>query len=87
MIKYITKKNSINFKTITMSKKEAQVEVPQVEETQEDVQQDAKALVITIQLAEALIGYLKSKPMVEVEALVSAIAQSQQVTISQEPKE
>ena len=70
-----------------MSKKEAQVESPQVEETQEDVQQDAKALVITIQLAEALIGYLKSKPMVEVEALVSAIAQSQQVTISQEPTE
>lgn len=70
-----------------MSKKEAQVEAPQVEETQEDVQQDAKALLVTIQLAEALVGYLKSKPMVEVEALVNAIAQSQQVTISQEPKE
>ena len=70
-----------------MSKKETQVESPQVEEKGNDAQQDDKALVITIQLAEALIGYLKSKPMVEVEGLVNAIAQSQQVTITQQPTE
>ena len=43
------------------------------EEVQE---QEANAIVITIKLAEALIGYLKTKPMVEVEAFVGAISQS-----------
>jgi hypothetical protein len=44
------------------------------EEVQE--QQDANAIVITIQLAEAIVGYLKTKPMVEVEAFVNAMSQS-----------
>ena len=47
------------------------------ETVQEEVQQDApNAIVVTIKLAEALIGYLKTKPMVEVEAFVGAISQS-----------
>ncbi len=33
-------------------------------------------------LAESLIGYLRSKPMNEVEGLVNALAQSQQVTVT-----
>tara|TARA_R100000544_G_C2198575_1_gene45481 strand:+ start:189 stop:395 length:207 start_codon:yes stop_codon:yes gene_type:complete len=59
------------------------------EEVQEEVQQqDApNAIVITIELAEALVGYLKTKPMVEVEALVNAIAQSPGVTVIKEPTE
>ena len=54
----------------------------------EEVQQEANALVINMKLAEALVGYLKTKPMVEVEALVNAIAQSPGVVINneQEPK-
>ena len=55
------------------------------EEVQEEVvQQEANALVIDMKLAEALVGYLKTKPMVEVEALVNAIAQSQLVVVNQE---
>lgn len=62
-----------------MSKKEV---------VQEEVQQEANALVIDMKLAEALVGYLKTKPMVEVEALVNAIAQSPGVVVNkeQEPK-
>ena len=58
------------------------------EEAQEGVQQEANALVIDMKLAEALVGYLKTKPMVEVEALVNAIAQSPGVVVNkeQEPK-
>ena len=55
------------------------------EEVQEEVKQDApNALVISMKLAEALVGYLKTKPMVEVEALVNAIAQSPGVVVSDE---
>ena len=54
------------------------------EEVQE---QEANAIVITIKLAEALVGYLKTKPMVEVEAFVNAISQSPGVVISQEANE
>ncbi len=55
----------------------------------EEVQQEANALVITMKLAEALVGYLKTKPMVEVEALVNAITQSPGVVINneEEPKQ
>ena len=62
-----------------MSKKEV---------VQEEAQQEANALVIDMKLAEALVGYLKTKPMVEVEALVNAIAQSPGVVVNkeQEPK-
>jgi hypothetical protein len=55
------------------------------EEVQE--QQGANAIVITIQLAEAVVGYLKTKPMIEVEAFVNAIAQSPGVVINQEASE
>lgn len=55
------------------------------EEVQE--QQDANAIVITIKLAEAIVGYLKTKPMIEVEALVNAISQSPGVVINQEANE
>ena len=63
-----------------MSKKEV---------VQEEAQQEANALVIDMKLAEALVGYLKTKPMVEVEALVNAIVQSPSVIVNQEqePKE
>ena len=54
------------------------------EEVQEGVQQEANALVIDMKLAEALVGYLKTKPMVEVEALVNAIAQSPGVVVNKE---
>jgi len=58
------------------------------ETVQEEVQQDVpNAIVITIKLAEALVGYLKTKPMVEVEAFVSAISQSPGVVLSQEANE
>tara|TARA_R110002049_G_scaffold3440_4_gene26039 strand:+ start:1258 stop:1458 length:201 start_codon:yes stop_codon:yes gene_type:complete len=65
-----------------MSKKEELVE-PKVE-----TQQEVNALIIDMKLAEALVGYLKTKPMVEVEALVNAIAQSPGVVVNkeQEPK-
>jgi len=56
-----------------MSKKEEEVQ-----------QQEANALVINMKLAEALVGYLKTKPMVEVEALVNAIAKSPGVVFHQE---
>lgn len=55
------------------------------EEVQE--QQDANAIVITIKLAEAIVGYLKTKPMIEVEALVNAISQSPGVVFNQEANE
>ncbi len=61
-----------------MSKKEELVE-PKVE-----TQQEANSLIIDIKIAEALVGYLKTKPMVEVEALVNAIAQSPGVVVKQE---
>lgn len=55
------------------------------EEVQEEVvKQEANALVIDMKLAEALVGYLKAKPMVEVEALVNAIVQSPSVIVNQE---
>lgn len=55
------------------------------EEVQEEVKQDApNALVISMKLAEALVGYLKTKPMVEVEALVNSIAQSPAIVVNQE---
>lgn len=59
------------------------------EEVQEEVKQEANALVIDMKLAEALVGYLKTKPMVEVETLVNAIVQSPSVIVNQEqePKE
>jgi len=58
------------------------------ETVQEEVQQDApNAIVVTIKLAEALVGYLKTKPMVEVEAFVNAISQSPGVVLSQEANE
>ena len=55
------------------------------EEVQE--QQDANAIVITIKLAEAIVGYLKTKPMIEVERLVNTISQSPSVVINQEASE
>lgn len=55
------------------------------EEVQE--QQEANAIVITIKLAEAIVGYLKTKPMIEVEAFVNAISQSPGVVINQEANE
>jgi len=54
----------------------------------EEVQKlEPNALVISVQLAEALVGYLKTKPMAEVEALVNAIVQSPSVTVNQEAQE
>lgn len=55
------------------------------EEVQE--QQDANAIVITIKLAEALVGYLKTKPMIEVETLVNAISQSPSAVFNREASE
>lgn len=55
------------------------------EEVQEEVQQDVpNAIIINMKLAESLVGYLKTKPMVEVEVLVNAIAQSPAVVVNQE---
>ena len=45
------------------------------------------AIVITMELADALVSYLKSKPMNEVEVLVNAIVQSQGVTLQNKQDE
>ncbi len=57
------------------------------EKQQDPIQQEVsdgktKALLLDMTLAESLIGYLRSKPMNEVEGLVNALAQSQQVTVT-----
>ena len=75
-----------------MSKVKDLKEVQDVDATTEQVatEQEANkpnAIVITMELAEALVGYLKSKPMSEVEVLVNAIVQSQGVTLERAPQE
>jgi hypothetical protein len=72
-----------------MSKVKDLKEVKEVEEQVAPEQEDnkANAIVITIDLAQALVEYLKTKPMGEVEVLVNAIVQSQGVTLEQAPQE
>jgi hypothetical protein len=72
-----------------MSKVKDLKEVQEVEEqvAPEQEANKANAIVITIDLAQALVEYLKTKPMGEVEVLVNAIVQSQGVTLEQAPQE
>jgi hypothetical protein len=44
-------------------------------------EQQANAIIVEMKLAEALVGYLKTRPMVEVETLVNAISQSPSVFV------
>ena len=65
-----------------MSKKE------KVEEQVEKVVKGVpNALVVSMELAEAILISLKSKPMVEVEALVNGLLNSPRVTVTTEPEE
>jgi len=54
----------------------------------EKVDNDApNALVVSMELAEAILTSLKSKPMVEVEALVNGLLNSPRVTVTSKPEE
>jgi hypothetical protein len=58
--------------------------------TQENAQEDKavpNALLISVELAEAIGKYLMTKPMNEVEQLVSALRDSRAVTVTNEKKE
>lgn len=54
------------------------------EKVQEEVKQEPNALLISAGLANALVEYLSTKPMNEVEQLVLAIRQSRAVTVEDE---
>ena len=59
-----------------------------VKEQVEEVANDApNALVVSMELAEAILASLKSKPMVEVETLVSGLLNSPRVTVTTKPEE
>ena len=47
----------------------------------------ANALLISIELAQALVNYLAEKPLKEVEELVNAIRSSRPVTVNEEAEE
>ena len=54
----------------------------------EKVDNDApNALVVSMELAEAILTSLKSKPMVEVEDLVNGLLNSPRVTVTSKPEE
>lgn len=54
------------------------------DQVQEEVKQEPNALLISAGLANALVEYLSTKPMNEVEQLVLAIRQSRAVTVEDE---
>lgn len=55
-------------------------------EVVQDEEPKANALLISMELAQALVTYLAEKPLKEVEALVNAIRSSRGVTVEDEPK-
>jgi hypothetical protein len=61
----------------------------EVEQIKESEEQKPNALLIKLDLADALMEYLKSKPMIEVERLVNALSNSRAVVLNDgpEPKE
>ena len=87
MKKYILKKISINLKQLKMSKVKDLKEVQDVDAIVAP-EQDAEvkkpdAIIVELELAEALLTYLKTKPMNEVEQLAYGLAQCQGVTLSE----
>ena len=56
-------------------------------EVVQDEEPKANALLISMELAQALVTYLAEKPLKEVEALVNTIRSSRGVTVEDEPKE
>tara|TARA_R110000751_G_scaffold76071_2_gene153065 strand:+ start:66 stop:290 length:225 start_codon:yes stop_codon:yes gene_type:complete len=68
-----------------MSKKETEI----VQDVQEQSAEAPKpnALLINLELAEAVIGYLREQKMSEVESLVAGIRGSRAVTVTDEPQD
>tara|TARA_R110000796_G_scaffold76234_4_gene170670 strand:+ start:625 stop:852 length:228 start_codon:yes stop_codon:yes gene_type:complete len=64
-------------------------EVKEMEVVQDVQEQEAEApkpnaLLITVELAEALVGYLREQKMADVESLVAGIRGSRAVTVTDE---
>jgi hypothetical protein len=53
------------------------------EQEQEQEKQEPNALLISLELAEQIVGYLREKKMSEVEGLVKGIRESRAVTVNQ----
>ena len=74
-----------------MSKEIVEMEVVGEEVVNQEVQKEEEgpkpnALLITIELANALVNYLSEKPLKEVEELVNAIRGSRSVTVTENPE-
>jgi hypothetical protein len=72
-----------------MSKNKEVKEMEVVQDVQEQKAEDPKpnALLITVELAEALVGYLLDQKMADVEGLVNGIRSSRGVFVTEEPKQ
>ena len=71
-----------------MSKQEEIIEDKvTTEEAVEGSENTPNALLISLELAEAIVKYLTSQPMSEVESLVSALRKSRAVTVTSPPEE
>ena len=72
-----------------MSKNKEVKEMEVVQDVQEQKAEAPKpnALLITVELAEALVGYLREQKMADVESLVAGIRGSRAVTVTEEPKQ
>ena len=68
-----------------MSKKETEI----VQDVQKQSAEAPKpnALLITVELAEAVVGYLREQKMADVESLVAGIRGSRAVTVTDEPQD
>lgn len=69
-----------------MSKNKEVKEMEVVQDVQEQKEEAPKpnALLITVELAEALVGYLREQKMADVESLVAGIRGSRAVTVTDE---
>ena len=69
-----------------MSKNKEVKEMEVVQDVQEQKAETPKpnALLINVELAEALIGYLREQKMADVESLVAGIRGSRAVTVTDE---
>lgn len=70
-----------------VKKEVKETEVVQCVQNQEAKASKPNALLINVELAEALVGYLREQKMADVESLVAEIRGSRAVTVTEEPKQ
>ena len=70
-----------------VKKEVKETEVVQCVQNQEAKASKPNTLLINVELAEALVGYLREQKMADVESLVAGIRGSRAVTVTEEPKQ